>query len=331
MENELITQPTPDEVSEMRIITGETGIANEGTRLPYLDFNGKPDGGQYSKIIGKDDKNKSILEPMGETIEGVIVRIRKIVQTGLDSKQKLYSSEFDNYNEQIDIYDRMDTKNPIYTGTYYKIMEQYKGVLKLQNVIYLFLPEETQIYKIRVTGGSLSNFWGYLRQFTRDNTGKKDTILKYITRFGSMDAISQMGLPYKQMTFEKVGETPQWKEIWQELKNLNVAISTTAVKNINLLAEGTVVSESTADESGIDSLIGDPNIFFPDEKKIEKKSEEMPVTFLINDPKEQIDKLAEVKLGVTNITEVPAKVMEKTQIAYITENFSRIIEALKKL
>ena len=332
MENEqnLTIQPTPEEINSMRIVTGETSMANEGSRLPYLDFNGRPDGGIYSKVVGKDDKNKSILEPIGETVEGVIVRIRKVVQTGLDSKQKLYSSEFDNYTEQIDVYDRSDTKNPVYTGTYHEIIEKYHGELRLQNVIYLFLAEETQIYKMRVTGGSLSNFWNYLRQFTVDKTGKKDTILKYITRFGSINAVSQNGLPYKQMTFEKVGETPQWKEIWQELESLNAILSTTAIKKVHLLTGEVIADKSTPDESDIDSLVGDPNAFFGGGEKIEKKSEEMPADFLLSD-KEQIDKLAEVKLGVTNLNEVAAKVMEKTGIAYIEMNFKQIIEALKQL
>lgn len=327
-EQNLVTQPTLDEVNEMRIITGETGMANEGTRLPYLDFNGKPDGGKYSKVIGKDDQNKNILESIGETIEGVIIRVRKVIQTGLDTKQKLYSSEFDNYNEQIDVYDRSDTKNPIYTGTYYELTEKYRGILKLQNVIYLFLPTDSQIYKLRVTGGSLSNFWNYLRQFTRDKEGKNDTVLKYITRFGSMNAVSQMGLPYKQMTFEKVGETPQWKEIWQELKNLNTMISTTANKNKNLLS-GEVVTEESTDESDIDSLVGDPNAFFGVEKSPTEKKEEMPADFLLSN-KDQIDKIVLEKFGGT-INDVPTIVMTRTQIAYIEQNFPQILEALKSL
>ena len=79
--------------------------------------------------------------------------------------------------------------------------------------------------------------------------------------------------------------------------------------------ESAVTDESTSDESAIDSLIGTPGSFFPDE--------ETPL-------KEQIDRLTMEKFG-GNINDVPAMVMAKTQIAYIQENFPRILEALKQL
>ena len=79
--------------------------------------------------------------------------------------------------------------------------------------------------------------------------------------------------------------------------------------------ESAVTDESTSDESAIDSLIGTPGSFFPDE--------ETPL-------KEQIDRLTMEKFG-GNINDVPAMVMAKTQIAYVQENFPLIIEALKKL
>ena len=79
--------------------------------------------------------------------------------------------------------------------------------------------------------------------------------------------------------------------------------------------ESAVTDESTSDESAIDSLIGTPGSFFPDE--------ETPL-------KEQIDRLTMEKFG-GNINDVPAMVMAKTQIAYVQENFPRILEALKQL
>ena len=79
--------------------------------------------------------------------------------------------------------------------------------------------------------------------------------------------------------------------------------------------ESVVIDKSTPDESGVDSLIGTPGSFFPDE--------ETPL-------KEQIDRLTMEKFG-GNINDVPTMVMAKTQIAYIQENFPRILEALKQL
>ena len=79
--------------------------------------------------------------------------------------------------------------------------------------------------------------------------------------------------------------------------------------------ESAVTDESTSDESAIDSLIGTPGSFFPDE--------ETPL-------KEQIDRLTMEKFG-GNINDVPAMVMAKTQIAYVQENFPLILEALKQL
>ena len=79
--------------------------------------------------------------------------------------------------------------------------------------------------------------------------------------------------------------------------------------------ESVVIDKSTPDESAVDSLIGTPGSFFPDE--------ETPL-------KEQIDRLTMEKFG-GNINDVPAMVMAKTQIAYVQENFPRILEALKQL
>ena len=83
--------------------------------------------------------------------------------------------------------------------------------------------------------------------------------------------------------------------------------------------ESTVIDEPTSDESGVDSLVSDPNAFSPNE-------ETSPV-----DLREEINKLAMLKLGITIISDIPVKVMERTGIAYIEENFPRILEALKQL
>ena len=219
---------TDSEIRQMREITGETTISMETMKVPYIHFNGQagfPTSGKFSSIVGKDDKGKNALIEIGDTISAVILRVRKILQTGMDDKQELYTREFDSYQDKIDLYDR-NQKGVKETGWYNVLKLKYN--LKLNNILYIFY--ENAIYKLRVSGGSLNSLWTYLQSF-----GNNDTTLKYLTVFNSIDTKSDKGLPYKQMTITRGEPTPDWKMIWENLKMLDKSISKTAVKHSELL------------------------------------------------------------------------------------------------
>jgi len=237
-----------DEIEKIRDLTGESTIAMEGMNIPWLNFNGQADGGKYSKSTDERDANRKIIkEEIGDTMEGVIVRIRKALKTGIESKRNLYTREFDGFNEVIDVYES-GSRDVEYSGTYQELKANYPE-LRLTNVVYVYY--EGQLWKLTVSSGSLSPLWDYLKQF------KGDTVLRYITVFGSKDEVSQKtSLAFKQMTFEKGEPTPDWKKIWGALQKFNSTLSSTAVKKAKMLPqpEESVPTIQVEDEINVEDI-----------------------------------------------------------------------------
>lgn len=224
--------PSPDEVIQMRNLTGETQTAMDGGGVPFISLHGqtgKDISGHFLKSTGKDEKGKTQYEDLGASIQGVIIRVRKSCQTKMDAKRSLYTYEFDNKNEELELFER-GSKQPIDKGNYYQLSASYPE-LKFGQVLYLFLSTEEKVYKLGVGGGSLNNLWTYLKVFS----DKKETVLRYITNFSSQEAMNPQNFPYMQMTFATAGETPDWQKIWNELKMLNSMISSTAYKKADIL------------------------------------------------------------------------------------------------
>lgn len=111
-------------------------------------------------------------------------------------------------------------------------MCQQRGIiLKFSHILYVWSPKSQEVYRLQVGGGSVANLWEYLASF-----GSKDTVFRYLTRFGSQDAISkETGQKFVQMTFEKVGEYGNWKQIFSEVQNLNLMLDTPVSKKAEML------------------------------------------------------------------------------------------------
>lgn len=217
---DLITKPSEEEINEIRRFTGENDFNLEGRKINYINFHGKD--GEYLMASGeKNEDGSNKYESLGKEIKVVIFRIRRMLQTKKEASNDLYSSEFDSYNEDIEIYEK-GNKELVAIGRFNELKSQFTE-LKLNNLAYVYFNDA--LYKIQITGGSLNPFWNYLQSFKGD-----DTVFRYNTIMGTKSAVSKEGFKYQQMTFQKGKEVENWKEIWEEVKQLN-HILTKSVEN----------------------------------------------------------------------------------------------------
>ena len=223
--------PSSEEIEQIRQFTGEQSY-QQVLKIPYLSFSGK--NGMFSiQKEGKDSNGKSIFKEIGESFEGVIIRVRKSIKSPQDVVPSYYSSEFDSYNEPINLF-RSDTRGIIDSGLYADLKNKYGEAVGLAENVYVYFEEK--IYKIQVKGTSLNPLWVYLQSFPKD-----DTVLRYLTVFSSKEEINKAGQKYKVLVLKKGDVFGNWKMIWSELKNLDLALSKTATKKSELL-EGRVIS-----------------------------------------------------------------------------------------
>jgi hypothetical protein len=248
-EKNLIISNSNEELNEIRQFTGESQMAI--TKIPYLHFNGKPDSGDFGIISGKgQEKNEQIL---GKEIEVVIVKARFQYQSKMGAKQDLYSSEVDNQNANVDIYES-GVREPLESLPYKTVKEKYPD-LKANIILYVFFQDK--LWKLRVNGTAFGNFFDYAGSF------RNDTFLKYYTKISSEKAVNDSGLPYQKMTFSKGELYPDWQLIWSTLKDLSENLKSTAQKR--------------AEEGLLDSPKEDlPEIQIEDVDMSDIKAEEIP-------------------------------------------------------
>ncbi len=245
--------PAPlNDVDKIRQMTGEETMESEVSSIPFLKFNGDPkdpNGGKFLLSTGqKDEEGNNLYEELGTTIKGVILRVRKKLQTGLDDKIKKTSEEFDGLNENdVTLYDAQGNEE---TRTSVPTLRNKYPNLKIVNILYVYLIDRDQIYKMFVSSGSFRPLTEYLSSFKDAKTGQKDTVLRYETIFSSQDAYGSNNRPYKQMTFAKGEVVGNWEPIWAKLQETNDIIQRTAQKNQEVLPkEGEYSQEPTTPQN----------------------------------------------------------------------------------
>lgn len=213
------------EIDEIRQFTGESKIDNK-PRVPYLIFDAKT--GIFKKSTGeKDEKGNSILKEIGTEMECTIIRCRKQIGSSKDAPQKVYSQEFESYNDMVTIIDR-DSNTKLDTGSYTDLKDRYgKKTIRLNEVVYLF--HENELFKLSVKGTSLAPLWAYLSSF-----GKEDTVLRYKTKISSFDDSNEYG-DFKVLEFTKGDVVENWKEFWSQLKDLDSAFTSNIEKKVGML------------------------------------------------------------------------------------------------
>ena len=143
----------------------------------------------------------------------------------MDADTDLYSKEFDDYYQPVELINSADGK-VVAVGSYSELKEKFPDIT-LAEVIYIF--REDTLHRIIIKGFSLSPLWDYVGSF------KNDTVLRWITQFGSVAESTKKGTKefnFFRMTFKKGKETENWREIWQQLKNVNMALSASGQKKL---------------------------------------------------------------------------------------------------
>ncbi len=220
---------TNDELQQMRDFTGESNMERR-PNVPFIKFSGKT--GDFSKQtseVGAD--GKSVYAPLGKALEAVIIKMRKSISTKMDAVESYYSYEFDTYDDLVTVYDRA-TGQEWGTGTYRELKNKNTS-LQLNEVVYLYHPEDKKVYRMLVKGASLSPLWEYVRGIPKD-----DTVLRYVTRFSPVGDKSPKGIPYFKLAMERGPETTEWRTIFDQLKQLSIALSRRSQRKVALLNAG---------------------------------------------------------------------------------------------
>ena len=214
-----------EELREIRNFTGESKMSKV-KKIPFIVFDGKT--GKFSKTTDeKDMYGKTVLEEIGTELECTIIRCRKQISSGKSCKQKVYSDEFESYNDVVSIFDR-EGGGVVDTASYKVLRDRYgKDMIKLSEIVYVVYEEK--FWRMSVKGTSLQPLWGYLSSF-----GNDDTVLRYKTKISSIAESNEFG-DFMVLTFEKGDAVENWKDLWAGLKELDSSITATIIKKEDLL------------------------------------------------------------------------------------------------
>lgn len=217
-------KPTEEEINRLRALTGEQNVVTSTGGVPFMNFDGQPGKETSGKFFlptgGQNEDGTREMSETGSTVQGVIVRIRKRLETPMNAKNHHRTPEFDDDNGVIQL---LEDGEVILEGTKEEL-QSHSPELKLKNVIYFYLNEKKAVYRLLVPGGSLMNLWDYLKEFSKEN----DTTLRWVTEIGGNKIKNKTGFEYFQMTFKRLEEAENWKEIAEELSKLEEIIRKTA-------------------------------------------------------------------------------------------------------
>jgi len=196
------TQLTPTSSNEefIRQLNMATGMTGSKPFPKHIKFNGS-EGVFKVETEEKDIEGKPVYKTIGETLKIHIVRSRKMMQSNFDSEEKLYSKEFDGGIFQI----FNQNKEVVFNGNYGQLKEtNLYDDLKYQEVLYIFAgTNEPQLYRLKLSGSKLTNWFIYKNQFQNDNPARFWTFISK----GVQD--TKGAVKYYNLNFRKDAEIDQ--------------------------------------------------------------------------------------------------------------------------
>ena len=156
---------------------------NFGSILPrpkFLSFN-SVQGIWRVETDEKEEDGKSIYKEIGEKANMHIIAVRKLVESGGkkdDTKERYYSREFEGDDLQVF---RASDKQMVYSGTYDNLKNNPNNSilfkeLKFRSVLYVYAGTDPQIFRVKIKGSQLKNYFAYLKTFVDSNPAMADTL-----------------------------------------------------------------------------------------------------------------------------------------------------------
>ena len=228
-EEKSISVHDPEIVKQAKSMSGEY----QGVSIPFipiLEINNRPerkkaviDGVEqtvkldpkkgWNQIIKKDNEYENGF--WGEDLKGVILRDRFQVKSKYKKTEIPFKTdEFDNWSQNIIIYDLNNRKNVLFEGTYREMRSQFtamndKGeqekLYDLFVVLYVNVEASGQIFRVKIKMTQDNQWFAYKEEF-----GENDTYVGYLTNFNLVK--KQVGdIVYWAVDFKK-GDPVDLKE-----------------------------------------------------------------------------------------------------------------------
>ncbi len=192
-----------EKLKELEEASGETTVKQTKYVVPILKFNGNK--GIFSLLTQKKDGTLDAKE-IGETIEGTILKIRRVF-TSFEKVQggdiSFFTNEHNSFRDTITLFERKKgvARAKIVDGNQKidKIRENYPALRLKQQLYFLYKGE---IVKLGVKGKSLSQLFEFYKEFSAN-----EHMYQFSTRITNHSEENEGGLKYFVMDFTRGNES----------------------------------------------------------------------------------------------------------------------------
>ena len=260
-----VVQIDKTKIQNLRELTGEGNKSQINTKKIEVDYRKSEETyGNFAITEGRKENDKFIKEykTIGKSFTGVILKGRYMVKGFDKSESKYYSYEFDDFNKEIVLFST-ESRAEIERGLYRDLKDKYQLDKKL--VLYVLYKEE--IYRLILSGGTLSFYWEYLRFFT------DTSVSLFVTEFKTSELQTNGNVEYFEISFSQAGLFDQNKaidlvkkvhedlELYEQTRDSNAEIIKNTKNNITdnemphvTLAEGEPMPEPQGEKIDVNDL-----------------------------------------------------------------------------
>ncbi len=209
---------TTEELNKLSEMSGENNVKSSPKyNLAVIRIQGKE--GHFTKMY-YDADGKWQEEKIGDSFEGVILKIRRTMGAITNNGDDIYFST--EHNSNVDtatlFYQDRTKKEPktqmLDTGTYKELKTKFPN-LKMKQILYFLLAGE--VVKVEVKGKGLSKLFDYYSEFSGS-----EHLFQFITKVGMTSEKSPLG-DYFAMSFEK-GKNSDLDEVAPKIEEVNSKI-----------------------------------------------------------------------------------------------------------
>jgi len=214
MSNQLVVSQNDNFEQFLLKLNQATGYSGGLPVPPQIKFDAEV--GEWKRETDKrDEENKPIYEPIGQSIQMHIITTRQMLVSSFDSQDGYYSRE--SQGNYFELYDKESKK--VASGLYSALKEAYTNLVFVK-VLYVFVDDKP--YRIKLSGSKLTKLFPYLQSFSKDNPARWITI-------GSRGEKQKKGaVNYYELDFTKGDEIVDKELIVQRVNDVNLYLDTYA-------------------------------------------------------------------------------------------------------